>query len=92
MLVFLLCLGTIVYRSIGYTFYDQSLCYALLLYNGPIECVLTSLEFPDVGSSSVWLLSIPNMEKLPSSLAMYGVTECQSFLLLFFVWFRLLDH
>ena len=47
------------------------------------SCVLTSLGFPDVGSSSVWLLSIPNMEKLPSSLAMYGVTECQSFLLLF---------
>ena len=46
MFVFLLCLDTIVCHSIGYTFYDQSLCYVLLLYNGPIELCIDVIGIP----------------------------------------------
>ena len=46
MFVFLLCLDTIVCHSIGYTFYDQLLCYVLLLYNGPIELCIDVIGIP----------------------------------------------
>ena len=75
MFVFLLCLDTIVCHSIGYTFYDQSLCYVLLLYDmvRP-SSVLTSLGFPDVNSGSVWLLSITLYGNLPRNFRLYDVT------------------
>ena len=61
-----MCLDTIVCHSIGYTFYDQSLCHVLLLYDmvRP-SSVLTSLGFPDVSSDFVWLLCLPYMGIYP---------------------------
>ena len=87
MFVFLLCLDTIVCHSIGYTFYDQSLCYVLLLYDmvRP-SSVLTSLGFPAVNSGSVWLLSITLYGNLPRNFRLNDVTctsESQTFLFLF---------
>ena len=71
----LLCLDTIVCHSIGYTFYDQTLCYVLLLYDmvRP-SSVLTSLGFPDVNRGSVWLLSITLYGNLPRNFRLNDVT------------------
>ena len=95
MFVFLLCLDTIVCHSIGYTFYDQSLCYVLLLYDmvRP-SSVLTSLGFPDVNSGSVWLLSITLYGNLPRNFRLNDVTctsmELKVFRFSIFVWFRVM--
>ena len=95
MFVFLLCLDTIVCYSIGYTFYDQTLCYVLLLYDMVrLSSVLMSLGFHDVNRGSVWLLSITLYGNLPRNFRLYDVTFTSMKLKVFrfsiFVWFRVM--
>ena len=95
MFVFLLCLDTIVCHSIGYTFYDQSLCYVLLLYDMVRPSpVLTSLGFPDVNRGSVWLLFITLYGNLPRNFRLNDVTctsmKLKVFRFAIFVWFRVM--
>ena len=54
MFVYLLCLDTLVCHSIGYTFYDQSLCLLCsVIVRYGLMSGLTSLGFPDISGSSV---------------------------------------
>ena len=85
-------------HSIGYTFYDQTLCYVLLLYDMVrLSSVLTSLGFHDVNRGSVWLLFITLYGNLPRNFRLYDVTftviyvnELKVFRFSMFVWFRVM--
>ena len=95
MFVFLLCLETIVCHFIGYTFYDQPLCYVLLFYDMVrLSLVLTSLGFDDVNRGSVWLLSITLYGNLPRNFRLNDVTftsmELKVFRFSVFVCFRVM--